>query len=131
MAAIAFTAAPTVVIRAARGSDGPALRRLAELGSREGPTRDVLLDAKHWTQECPLGDRCRSESLRNALANKLLVEARRQIDAVRHTDTAIEWRVVDEEMALRIADILDEGIGAADDRNRIRVIYTAVSDIVQ
>ncbi|MET0534151.1 MAG: TadE/TadG family type IV pilus assembly protein, partial [Steroidobacter sp.] len=39
--------------------------------------RDVLLDAKHWTQECPLGDRCRSESLRQALADKLVVEARR------------------------------------------------------
>ena len=35
--------APTVVIRAARGSDGPALRRLAELDSREVPTGDVLL----------------------------------------------------------------------------------------
>src|SRR3954453_6239560 len=35
--------APTVVIRAARGSDGPALRRLAALDSREVPTGDVLL----------------------------------------------------------------------------------------
>jgi hypothetical protein len=34
---------PTVVIRAARGSDGPALRRLAELDSREVPAGDVLL----------------------------------------------------------------------------------------
>ena len=44
MAALAYhTASPTVVIRAARGSDGPALRRLAELDSREVPTGDVLL----------------------------------------------------------------------------------------
>lgn len=93
--------------------------------------RDVLLDAKHWTQECPLGDRCRSESLRNALAEKLLKEAQRQIDAVGHTDTAIEWRVVDEEMALRISEILDAGITGVDDRNKIRVIYTAVADIVE
>jgi hypothetical protein len=34
---------PTVVIRAARGSDGPALRRLAALDSREVPAGDVLL----------------------------------------------------------------------------------------
>src|SRR3954452_21313745 len=35
--------APTVVIRAARGSDGPALRRLAALDSAEVPTGDVLI----------------------------------------------------------------------------------------
>jgi hypothetical protein len=35
--------APTVVIRAARGSDGPALRRLAELDSRELPTGELLV----------------------------------------------------------------------------------------
>jgi hypothetical protein len=35
--------APTVVIRAARGSDGPALRRLAALDSAEVPTGTVLV----------------------------------------------------------------------------------------
>ena len=35
--------APTVVIRAARGSDGPALRRLAELDSRPVPAGDLLI----------------------------------------------------------------------------------------
>jgi hypothetical protein len=35
--------APTVVIRAARGSDGAALRRLAELDSADVPTGDVLI----------------------------------------------------------------------------------------
>jgi hypothetical protein len=36
--------APTVVIRAARGSDGPALRRLAELDSRDQvPAGDLLI----------------------------------------------------------------------------------------
>jgi hypothetical protein len=35
--------APTVVIRAARGSDGPALRRLAELDSRPVPAGEVLV----------------------------------------------------------------------------------------
>jgi hypothetical protein len=34
---------PTVVIRAARGSDGPALRRLAELDSRPVPAGEVLI----------------------------------------------------------------------------------------
>ncbi|MDY6944321.1 MAG: TadE/TadG family type IV pilus assembly protein [Pseudomonadota bacterium] len=91
--------------------------------------RDVLLDAKHWTQECPLGDRCRSEPLKQALSNKLIDEALRQIRATRATGTAIEWRVVDEEMALRIATILDEGIDNSTDRARITVIYTPSSGI--
>jgi len=34
---------PTVVIRAARGSDGPALRRLAELDSAELPAGELLV----------------------------------------------------------------------------------------
>jgi hypothetical protein len=91
--------------------------------------RDVLLDAKHWTQECPLGDKCRYEPLKRALAEKLIEEARSQIDALRATETSIEWRVVDEEMALRISNILDEGIDVRADRARIVVIYTAISDI--
>lgn len=90
--------------------------------------RDVLLDAKHWTQECPLGDKCRYEPLKRALSDKLLEEALSQIDAARTTGSSIEWRVVDEEMALRISAILDEGIDEAD-RTRIVVIYTPISDI--
>jgi hypothetical protein len=35
--------APTVVIRAARGSDGPALRRLAALDSAEIPAGELLI----------------------------------------------------------------------------------------
>lgn len=35
--------APTVLIRAARGSDGPALRRLAELDSSPLPAGDLLI----------------------------------------------------------------------------------------
>ncbi len=35
--------APTVVIRAARGSDGPALRRLAALDSADLPAGDLLI----------------------------------------------------------------------------------------
>ena len=42
MAALAHLS-PTVVIRAARGSDGPALRRLAELDSHDVLTGDVLI----------------------------------------------------------------------------------------
>jgi len=43
MSAALANLAPTVVIRAARGSDGPALRRLADLDSRTVPTGDVLI----------------------------------------------------------------------------------------
>ena len=92
--------------------------------------RGVLLDAKHWTQECPLGDKCRYEPLKRALADKLVEEALSQMDAVRVTGTSIEWRVVDEEMALRISAILDERIEAVD-RTRIVVIYTPTFDITR
>ncbi|MBL8270590.1 TadE/TadG family type IV pilus assembly protein [Steroidobacter sp.] len=91
--------------------------------------RDVLLDAKHWTQECPLGDRCRFEPLKQAMADKLVEEARRQLDATSASGTAIEWRVVDEEMALRISAILDSRIRSRSARQRITVIYTPLSDI--
>nr|WP_298722408.1 TadE/TadG family type IV pilus assembly protein [uncultured Steroidobacter sp.] len=91
--------------------------------------RDVLLDAKHWTQECPLGDKCRSEPLRQLMAERLLSEAERQLNATTTSGSQIEWRVVDEEMALRISSILDSGIENADARQRITVIYTPLSDI--
>ena len=42
MAALA-NLSPTVVIRAARGSDGPALRRLAALDSAELPAGELLI----------------------------------------------------------------------------------------
>jgi hypothetical protein len=91
--------------------------------------RNVLLDAKHWTQECPLGDRCRYEPLKQRMADKLMEEAESQIRAVLSSGTRIEWRVVDEEMALRISSILDEGLDEAD-RGHISVIYTPITDIV-
>ena len=43
MSAALANLAPTVVIRAARGSDGPALRRLAELDSRPVPAGELLI----------------------------------------------------------------------------------------
>jgi hypothetical protein len=43
MSALASNLAPTVVIRAARGSDGPALRRLAELDSSPVPGGELLV----------------------------------------------------------------------------------------
>lgn len=94
-------------------------------------SRDVLLDAKHWTQECPLGDRCRSEPLKQILTDRLLEEARRQLNAIDGPDTRIEWRVVDEEMALRISSILDRGIPGIDDRQRISVIFTPLTDVAE
>ena len=39
----AFTASPTVLIRAARGSDGAALGRLAELDSARVPAGDLIV----------------------------------------------------------------------------------------
>ncbi len=39
----AFSAAPTVLIRAARGSDGEALGRLAELDSARVPAGDLIV----------------------------------------------------------------------------------------
>ena len=93
--------------------------------------RNVLLDAKHWTQECPLGDKCRSEPLKQRLADTLVAEARRQLLATEGFNVSIEWRVVDEEMALRIGAILDEAFGHLDDRARIAVIFTSESDIVR
>jgi|tagenome__1003787_1003787.scaffolds.fasta_scaffold19217599_1 hypothetical protein len=38
-----ITTAPSVLIRAARGSDGPALQRLAVLDSADVPTGDLLV----------------------------------------------------------------------------------------
>ena len=43
MALLLTAAAPTVVIRAARGTDGDSLRRLAALDSARIPTGDLLI----------------------------------------------------------------------------------------
>jgi hypothetical protein len=43
MTVTAFSAAPTVLIRAARGSDGAALGRLAELDSARVPAGDLIV----------------------------------------------------------------------------------------
>jgi hypothetical protein len=59
----------------------------------------------------------------------LIDEAVRQLNATRSTGSAIEWRVVDEEMALRIGSILDDAIQSQADRSRIAVIFTPLSDV--
>jgi hypothetical protein len=43
MTVTAFSAAPTVLIRAARGSDGEALGRLAELDSARVPAGELIV----------------------------------------------------------------------------------------
>ena len=43
MSALAHSLSPTVVIRAARGSDGAQLRRLAQLDSARVPTGELLI----------------------------------------------------------------------------------------
>ena len=77
------------------------------------------------------GDRCRSDKLKQLMEDKLVAEAERQLRAVAGTDPTVEWRVVDEEMALRIGSILDERLGTLEQRSRITVIFTPASDIVR
>jgi hypothetical protein len=63
------------------------------------------------------------------MTDKLVTEAQRQLDATQGSGTPIEWRVVDEEMALRISSILDARILSPSARQRITVVYTPLSDI--
>lgn len=91
--------------------------------------RNVLIDAKHYTEVCPLAD-CKPEALRDAIARKLVNDARRQIDAVvasADPGTRIEWHVVNRQMAERIESILQAGLQGAYE-GRVNVLFTA--DIV-
>ena len=87
--------------------------------------RNVLIDAKHYTEVCPLAE-CKPEALRDAVAAKLASDARRQIEAVDASsapDARIEWHVVNKEMALRIASILRERLPRRT-VGKIAVIFT-------
>ena len=89
--------------------------------------RKVLLDAKRYTELCPLAD-CKPEFLQGAVADKLAKEARNQIDAVMKSmqpNTPIEWHISNPEMANKVAEILDKKfIGNTDYLGKIKVIYT-------
>jgi len=87
--------------------------------------RNVLIDAKHYTEVCPLAD-CKPEALRGAISRKLISDARRQIDAARtsaNSDTRIEWHIVNREMAGKIEDILQRAL-LGEYENGITVIFT-------
>lgn len=87
--------------------------------------RNVLIDAKHYTEVCPLAD-CKPEALRDAIADKLVAEARRQIDAVMASsapEAVIEWHVVNKVMAEKIDQILS-GALLGEYEGKITVIFT-------
>jgi hypothetical protein len=89
--------------------------------------RNVLIDAKHYTEVCPLAD-CKPEFLRGKIAENIIAQARDQIDAVlASTDPAasIEWHVVNREMALKVETILADGFrGNPSYFGKIIVIHT-------
>jgi len=68
----------------------------------------VLLDAKRYTEICPLAD-CKPEFLKDKVANELVEQAEHQIKAVQQSaqpEIPIEWHVADAEMAKKIDEIL-------------------------
>lgn len=86
--------------------------------------RDVLIDAKHFTEICPLAD-CKPEFLQGKVAQSLVDQARRQIDAIENLSpiTPIEWHVANREMAAKIASILNRDLGQGY-LDRILVVFT-------
>lgn len=87
--------------------------------------RNVLIDAKHYTEVCPLAD-CKPEGLKDAVTKKLVLDARRQIDAIKMSsdpEARIEWHVVNNEMASKISEILQQQLLGEYD-GRIAVIFT-------
>lgn len=89
--------------------------------------RNVLIDAKHYTEVCPLAD-CKPEFLRGKISDDIIAQARDQIDAVLATNSpeiSIEWHVVNREMALKIETILANAFrGNPSYVGRIIVIFT-------
>jgi len=86
--------------------------------------RDVLIDAKHYTEFCPLAD-CKPEFLRGKLAQSLLEQAVRQINAVKSIDmdVPIEWHIANREMSEKISEILRSKL-RREDAGRIMVVFT-------
>jgi hypothetical protein len=89
--------------------------------------RNVLIDAKHYTEVCPLAD-CKPEFLRGKITEDIIAQARDQIDAVlksTNSETSIEWHIVNREMALKIeATLADAFRGNPSHADRIIVIFT-------
>jgi hypothetical protein len=89
--------------------------------------RNVLIDAKHYTEVCPLAD-CKPEFLRGKITEDIIAQARDQIDAVLRStnpETSIEWHIVNREMALKIEAILADAFrGNPSYADRVFVIFT-------
>ena len=86
--------------------------------------RGVLIDAKHYTEFCPLAD-CKPEFLRGKVTEGLVDQARRQIEASRSSgvEVPIEWHVADKAMAMKIENILRTKLRQEDIGN-ILVVFT-------
>jgi len=86
--------------------------------------RGVLIDAKHYTEFCPLAD-CKPEFLRGKVAQSLVDQAKRQIDALRSSlsETPVEWHVANREMAKKVEAILEKEL-SAEYSGRISVMFT-------
>jgi len=89
--------------------------------------RGVLLDAKRWTEDCPLAD-CKPRSLQGAVADKMVREAMDQIDAVldsQFTGMPIEWHIANREISEKIESILAERFRSMPEyAGRIAIVFT-------
>ncbi len=92
-------------------------------------TRNVLLDAKHLTDACPLGPMtsCPQNVIDN-IRQDWIREATRQLDNTRATGHRIEWIVSNEEMSVYVSELIDS-LNVAD-KDRISVIVVLPEDIV-
>jgi hypothetical protein len=86
--------------------------------------RDVLIDAKHYTEFCPLAD-CKPEFLRGKLATDLANQAERQIEALKRTETdaSIEWHVANRQMATKIEEIIQHKL-SRENWMLIKIVFT-------
>lgn len=87
--------------------------------------RNVLIDAKHYTEVCPLAD-CKPEFLRGKISDELVQQARRQLEAIDESSdpsASVEWHVPNKQMAEKIDEILRNRL-EGDYQGRISVIWT-------
>jgi hypothetical protein len=86
--------------------------------------RGVLIDAKHYTEFCPLAD-CKPEFLQGKVADSLVKQASGQLDALRNlgSEALIEWHVSNRAMAEKIDAILTARLSSGY-TSRISVIFT-------
>lgn len=87
--------------------------------------RDVLIDAKHYTEFCPLAE-CKPEFLKDRVAQSLVEQATRQLEELEGAGSysSIEWHVASQDMAAKIENILASQLDP-NFSGRIKVIFTA------